>query len=159
MTQNFMTNRMMISMIDFDKPMTDLFSPTFLTLNFRIWITTWPCVGGPSFFDFFGLFYEDFQKKRLKNFFGYFTNSRIYPGFLPLGSRWATWITNFRVFKLKLKFSKFLRFERFELNKGSSRPRYRDLTPQAHSSERNLSSTIDPWRDNFDKLSNDFQIN
>ena len=69
------------------------------------------------------------------------------------------WITNFRVFKLKLKFSKFLRFERFELNKGSSGQRYRDLTPQAQSSERNLSSTIVPWRDNFDKLSNDFQIN
>ena len=58
--------------------------PLYFDLNFRIRITTWPCVGGPSFFDFCGLFYEYFQKKRFKNFFGYFTNSRIYLGFLPM---------------------------------------------------------------------------
>ena len=32
------------------------------------------------------------------------------------------------------------------------------LTPQAQSSECNLSGTSVPWRDIFDKLSNDWQI-
>ena len=33
------------------------------------------------------------------------------------------------------------------------------LTPRAQRSERNLPDTIVPWRDNFDKWLNDFQIN
>jgi len=49
MTQNFMTNRMMISMIDFDKPMTDLFSPTFLdfkfsNLNYHLTLRRWTLI-------------------------------------------------------------------------------------------------------------------
>ena len=52
--------------------------------DFNFDITAWPCVGGPSFRGFVGYLTSALKIKRSNQIFRYYTNSRIYLGFLPI---------------------------------------------------------------------------
>ena len=66
-----------------NKPLTQNPGKLFFC-DFNFDITAWPCVGGPSFRGFVGYLTSALKIKRSNQIFRYYTNSRIYLGFLPI---------------------------------------------------------------------------